>query len=127
MNIAVQAKEDNDKILNKENKKKRSFFSCFKFNIGSIMDEKPKQLTFKQLENDNIAFLEEIALSYNFEAQNQDAYICVLFDLLLYKYPQLAKGVFELLVRLFTRKRTILENLMKIQMLENPRSIKVLT
>ena len=37
-----------------------------------------------------------------------------------------AKGVFELLVRLFTRKRTLLENIMKIQMLENPRSIIVL-
>jgi hypothetical protein len=50
----------------------------------------------------------------------------VLFDLLLYQYPILAKGVFELLVRLFTRKRTLLENIMKIQMLENPRSIIVL-
>jgi seryl-tRNA synthetase len=50
----------------------------------------------------------------------------VLFDLLLYKYPLLSKGVFELLVRLFTRKRTLLENLQGIQMLENPRSIQVL-
>ena len=78
------------------------------------------------MENQNIEFLEEIAQSYNFELESQDAYICVLFDLLLYKYPVLAKGVFELLVRLFTRKRTLLENLMKIQMLENPRSIQVL-
>jgi len=54
-------------------------------------------------------------------------YICVLFDLLLYKYPSLAKGVFELLVKLFTRKQTLLENLQKIQMLENPRSIRVLS
>lgn len=74
----------------------------------------------------NIDFLTEIALSYNFESHNQEAYICVLFDLLLYKYPSLSKGVFELLVRLFTRKRTILENLQSIQMLENPRSIQVL-
>lgn len=66
---------------------KKSLFSSFKFSIGKAIQEKPKQLTFKQVENDNIAFLEEIALSYNFEAQNQDAYICVLFDLLLYKYP----------------------------------------
>ena len=66
---------------------KKSLFSSFKFSIGKVIQEKPKQLTFKQVENDNIAFLEEIALSYNFEAQNQDAYICVLFDLLLYKYP----------------------------------------
>ena len=50
----------------------------------------------------------------------------MLFDLLLYKYPLLAKGVFELLVRLFTRKRTLLETLLQIQMLENPKSIQVL-
>ena len=68
-------------------REKKSLFSSFKFSIGKAIQEKPKQLTFKQVENDNIAFLEEIALSYNFEAQNQDAYICVLFDLLLYKYP----------------------------------------
>lgn len=71
--------------------------------------------------------MEKIAGSYNFEADNQDAYICVLFDLLLYKYPGLAKGIFELLVRLFTRKRTLLETLMQIQMLENPKSIWVLS
>lgn len=50
----------------------------------------------------------------------------MLFDLLLYKYPLLAKGVFELLVRLFTRKRTLLETLLRIQMLENPKSVQVL-
>ena len=75
----------------------------------------------------NIKFFDEIALSTNFESEGRDAYICVLFDLLLYKYPELAKGVFELLVRLFTRKRTLLENLMRIQMLENPNSVKVLS
>jgi hypothetical protein len=47
----------------------------------------------------------------NFESRNTDVYICVLFDLLLYKYPVLSKGVFELLVRLFARKRIILESL----------------
>ena len=50
----------------------------------------------------------------------------MLFDLLLYKYPQLAKGVFELLVRLFARKRTLLENLLQVKMLENPKSIKTM-
>ena len=59
-------------------------------------------------------FLNLLAQTYNFESDGQDAYICVLFDLLIYKYPLLAKGVFELLVRLFTRKRTLLENLMNI-------------
>ena len=83
-------------------------------------------ITMRAIEVESIEFLNQIALTFNFEAENQDAYICVLFDLLLYKYPQLAKGVFELLVRLFARKRTMLENLMQIQMLEDPRSIKTL-
>lgn len=87
----------------------------------------PQVTTAAQAHNQNIEFLEKIAGSYNFEAENQDAYICVLFDLLLYKYPGLAKGIFELLVRLFTRKRTLLETLMQIQMLENPKSIWVLS
>ena len=81
----------------------------------------------KSVQMENIEFLEKLANQMNFEAsENEDAYICVLFDLLLYKYPVLAKGVFELMVRLFTRKRTLIENLMKIQMLENPKSVDVL-
>jgi hypothetical protein len=68
MNIAVQAKEDNEKKMAQPVQEKKSLFSSFKFSIGKVIQEKPKQLTFKQVENDNIAFLEEIALSYNFEA-----------------------------------------------------------
>ena len=99
-------------------------FSALNFNPSEVMNG---ILDFKQIEMQNIEFLDEIANSYNFEAENRDSYICTLFDLLLYKYPALAKGVFELLVRLFTRKRTLLENLMGIQMLENPRSIRILS
>lgn len=98
----------------------------FKLSLSKVNAEEPAKLSSKQLESQNIEFLEQIAGAYNFEADGQDAYICVLFDLLLYKYPLLAKGVFELLVRLFTRKRTLLETLLQIQMLENPKSIQVL-
>jgi hypothetical protein len=80
----------------------------------------------QQVEQESVEFLNNLAKSFNFESENQDAYICVLFDLLLYKYPQLAKGVFELLVRLFARKRTLLENLLSVKMLENPKSIRTL-
>jgi len=79
--------------------------------LSRVKVEEPEKTTMKQVENQNIEFLEEISMSYNFEKDHQDSYICVLFDLLLYKYPILSKGVFELLVRLFTRKRTLLENL----------------
>lgn len=116
-----EKKEENQKET-----KKTGFLSSFRFGRGKVNNENTERITLKQVENQNIEFLEQIAHSYNFESHNQDSYICVLFDLLLYKYPLLAKGVFELLVRLFTRKRTLLENLMKIQMLENPRSIQVL-
>ena len=129
MQHTVKAKEDMEKMLQPELQRQKGCFSRFKsysLNLSKVMEKPQDKLSYKQLQSDNIAFLNEIALSYNFESQNQDAYICVLFDLLLYKYPVLSKGVFELLVRLFTRKRTILENLMKIQMLENPRSIRVL-
>ena len=79
--------------------------------LGKVAIEKPPIMSFKQVENENIEFLQEIAMSYNFEADNQESYICVLFDLLLYKYSSLASCVFELLVKLFTRKRILLENL----------------
>ena len=94
--------------------KKGGCFSRFKFSLSKVSAEEPNKLSSKLLESQNIEFLEQIAGAYNFESDDQDAYICVLFDLLLYKYPLLAKGVFELLVRLFTRKRTLLETLLQI-------------
>lgn len=55
-----------------------------------------------------------LASHENFERDNKDFYICVLFDLMLYKNTELSKKVFELLVRLFCRKRILLENLQSI-------------
>ena len=111
-----------------EEKKPRGCFRNFKMPQmqSKVGAEKAPRLTSDAITSMNIKFLNEIASVCNFESESQDAYISVLFDLLLYQYPNLAKGVFELLVRLFTRKRTLLENNMKIQMLENPRSIIVL-
>jgi hypothetical protein len=79
-----------------------------------VTNQQIKIMSYKNLEMQNIEFLEQLADSKNFESENEEAYICVLFDLLLYKYPALANRVFELMVRLFTRKRTLIENLMKI-------------
>ena len=101
--------------------KKGGLFGSFKMTLPSVGTDENKNK--KSVEQKNIEFLEDISSSFNFEADDQDAYICVLFDLLLYKYPSLAKGVFELLVRLFTRKRTLLESLMGIQILRGFSSI----
>lgn len=61
-----------------------------------------------------------------FEEEIEDIYICMLFDLLLYKYPELNQTAFDLLVRYFTRRRTLLESLNNLQILEGKQSIEVL-
>lgn len=97
-----------------EGRKATSFFQSIKMSLSKVNVENKAKVTLKQVNSQNIDFLQEMASSTNFESHNPEAYICVLFDLLLYKYPVLSKGVFELLVRLFTRKRTLLESLQSI-------------
>jgi hypothetical protein len=46
----------------------------------------------------NIEFLEVLGSAYNFEQGHRDAYVCILLDLMMYKYPPLAKGAFALLI-----------------------------
>lgn len=55
-----------------------------------------------------------IAEFKNFESNNGDVYVCMLFDLMLYRYPELVKKVFKLLIMYFTRQRTVLEGLNNI-------------
>jgi len=45
-------------------------------------------------EKENIELIEAIATFYNFESVNPDEYICMLFDLMLYRYPQLSRRCF---------------------------------
>lgn len=61
-----------------------------------------------------------------FESGTGDVYICILFDLMLYKYPELNQVAFELLVRYFNRKASLLESLCNIQILESQKSIEIL-
>ena len=61
-----------------------------------------------------------------FESQDEGSYICILFDLLLYRYPTLAKSVFELLSIYFLRTRTITSGLLNVQILESSKSISTL-
>lgn len=61
-----------------------------------------------------------------FEQEIGEIYICILFDLLLYKYNELNYTAFELLIRFFNRKASMLECISNIQILENKKSIDVL-
>jgi len=71
--------------------------------------------------------LEALANWKGFESINENQYLCSLFDLMLYRYPELTGRVFNLLVSYFTRKRTLIELVSKIQILENYESNKALT
>ena len=55
-----------------------------------------------------------------------DSYVCILFDTMLYRYPELSKRIYTLLVKYFLRKRTAVNNLNNIQILENIASTKML-
>ena len=62
-----------------------------------------------------------------FEAGTGDIYVVILFDLLLYQYNELNQVAFELLVKYFNRKSTLIEALQRIQILESQKSIEILT
>lgn len=61
-------------------------------------------------EDEDTALLSAVAATKGFE-KDANEYICILFDLMLYRYPELTKRVFALLVSFFTRKRTLIEGL----------------
>ena len=44
-----------------------------------------------------------------FEQEIGEIYICILFDLMLYKYNDLNYSAFELLIKFFNRKASMLE------------------
>ena len=70
--------------------------------------------------------MESIVKKKGFESQDEGSYICILFDLLLYRYPALARSVFELLSIYFLRTRTITSGLLNVQILESSKSISTL-
>ena len=73
----------------------------------------------------NYLLLDSLTKAKGFENKEGD-YICVLYDLLLYQYPELTKGVYGLLVKYFLRKRICLESIANVQVLENKNSTKML-
>lgn len=78
------------------------------------------------LSKSNVEFLDIVASMKGFEQEIGEIYICILFDLMLYKYPELNQTAFELLIKFFNRKSSLLESLSNIQILESKKSIEVL-
>jgi hypothetical protein len=52
--------------------------------------------------------------------------VCVLFDLMLYRYTDLQAKAFAMLVNYFTRKRIMIECLSSTQILESSKSTYIL-
>ena len=74
----------------------------------------------------NVKLFDRVILSKGFEAQDEGRYICILFDLMLYRHSALTKSVFELMCIYFLRTRTIINNIENVQVLENSKSIHTL-
>lgn len=77
-------------------------------------------------EEEDTDLLSAVAATKGFESVNENEYICILFDLMLYRYPELTKRVFALLVSFFTRKRTLVEGLQQQHILESSKSIQAM-
>ena len=75
----------------------------------------------------NEDFFDALTSAKGFETVNENLYVSILFDILLYRYPELTKRIYSLLVRYFLRKRTTIAALKKLQVLESNKSEKILT
>ena len=78
------------------------------------------------LKQSNEQFLDTVASMKGFESEIGDIYVCILFDLILYKYPELNYTAFELLIRFFNRKSQLLQSMANIQILESKKQIDIL-
>jgi len=74
----------------------------------------------------NQKFFDALTESKGFEAESGPQYECILFDILLYRYPELRKRVYALLVRYFLRVRSSISALNNVQLLEGQQSIETL-
>jgi hypothetical protein len=77
-------------------------------------------------EKEDLDLIEAISLTKGFESVNESEYICILFDLMLYRSPEMTKRVFALLVSYFTRKRTLIEAMTSMKILETAKSIQTM-
>jgi hypothetical protein len=77
-------------------------------------------------EQEDTELLSSISATKGFEQVNENEYICILFDLMLYRYPDLTRRVFALMVSFFTRKRTLIAGLLQSKILESSKSIQTM-
>lgn len=89
-----------------------------------IVEDPP--ITDTPNEEEDTDLLSAVAATKGFEKVSENEYICILFDLMLYRYPELTKRVFALLVSYFTRKRTLIEGLAQQHILESQKSVKAM-
>lgn len=76
---------------------------------------------------DDLELLAQIASVKGYEAVNEQQYVCVLFDLLLYRHTDLQMKAFQMLVNYFIRNRIMIECLTQTQILESSNSVKTLS
>ena len=78
-------------------------------------------------DSDAIKWIEKVLMGEQlFDAFLQGSYVCILMDLLAYDYTNLNNKAFELLLKFFNQRSTLIELLEQIQLLEKSDSIKIL-
>ena len=85
-------------------------------------DMTPEEIKAQTSAEFNTRFFDVVTDCKGFEAEDSNQYICILFDLLLYRYPELSKRVYGLIMNFFLRKRIMIQALSNIQVLESNES-----
>jgi hypothetical protein len=74
-----------------------------------VLDQKPGEQKQVSSTQEDLQLLSIISGQKGYESINEQQYVCILFDLLLYRYTELQAKVFNMLVNYFTRKRIMME------------------
>ena len=86
------------------------------------MADQPRGVSCRE----DLELLATVAAVKGYESINEQQYVCVLFDLLLYRFTELQQKAFKMLVNYFIRNRIMIENLTATQILESNSSVKTL-
>ena len=74
-----------------------------------------------------IEWVQKALETCSFDWKKNEKLICILLDMLLYEDSELVHKAFELLFRLFSRYNRLSQLLRKVQLMENPEAIEVIS
>lgn len=76
----------------------------------------------KNMNDQTLKWFEKV----NSDLKDNDKFVCILLDILQFDYQSLTENSFMLFLRHFTTKRTLIDLLKGVQILEHPDAVKIL-